>query len=151
MRAHPPLPSLREKTSPLRLLMVYVQIKSAHLITLQCIGGTFNERVSRKSFHCQRNYARISEKTWYIAEAVACLALQEKTCFHFALRRVKTEISKGARADFSYRYRQKTNPSRLRAEQKKSRLEKQPSIYLTHRQDKKKKSACTSADACQIN
>lgn len=34
--------------------MVYVQIKSAHLISRQCIGDTFNERVSLKPFHCQK-------------------------------------------------------------------------------------------------
>lgn len=55
--AAPPLPLLREKTSPQRLLMVYVQIKSAYLISLQCIAGTFNACVSLKSFHCQRNFS----------------------------------------------------------------------------------------------
>lgn len=103
----PPLPllPLREKTSPQRLLMVYVQIKSAYLISLQCTAGTFNECVSLKSFHCQRNYSLNPEKMWYIVDAVARKLLQEKTSCHFVLCRVKTEISKEERADFSYRYR----------------------------------------------
>lgn len=38
--------------------------------------------------------------------AVARLLLHGKTCFHFLLRQVKTEISKEAQSEFSYRYRQ---------------------------------------------
>lgn len=58
--------------------MVYVQIKSAYLISLQCIGGTLNEHVSLRPFHCQRNY-----RQYRIAAAVDCLAPVGEDLFLF--------------------------------------------------------------------
>lgn len=36
--------------------MVYVQIKSAYLISRHFTWGAFNGHISLKPFHCQRNY-----------------------------------------------------------------------------------------------